>query len=81
MRNTTGAVQAAGGDMAKAALNAGLVDKLADRQAFEKRLAQLGGEDDSAIGGYQRIKLPAYVKEARRRAVEPARSVSSPLPA
>lgn len=63
MRNMTAAVQAAGGDMAKAALNAGLVDKLADRQAFEKRLAQLGGEDDSAIGGYQRIKLPAYVRE------------------
>ena len=35
MRNMTAAVQAAGGDMAKAALDAGLVDKLADRQAFE----------------------------------------------
>ena len=64
MRNMTAAVQAAGGDMAKAALNAGLVDKLADRQAFEKRLAQLGGEDERAVGGYQSIKLPAYVKEA-----------------
>ena len=63
MRNMTAAVQAAGGDMAKAALNAGLVDRLADRQAFEKRLAQLGGEDERAVGGYQRIKLPAYVKE------------------
>ena len=63
MRNMTAAVQAAGGDMAKAALNAGLVDKLADRQAFEKRLAQLGGEDDRAVGGYQHIKLPAYVRE------------------
>ena len=63
MRDTAGAVQAAGGDMAKAALAAGLVDKLADRQAFEKRLAQLGGDDDGAIGGYQRVKLPAYVKE------------------
>ena len=64
MRDTAGAVQAAGGDMAKAALAAGLVDKLADRQAFEKRLAELGGDDDTAVGGYQRIKLPAYVKEA-----------------
>ena len=63
MRNMTAAVQAAGGDMAKAALNAGLVDKLADRQAFEKKLAELGGEDDRSIGGYERIKLPAYVKE------------------
>jgi protease-4 len=63
MRNMTAAVQAAGGDMAKAALNAGLVDKVADRQAFERRLAELGGEDDGAIGGYQAIKLPAYVKD------------------
>jgi protease-4 len=63
MRDMAGAVQAAGGDMAKAALAAGLVDKLADRQAFEKRLAELGGDDDSAVGGYQRIKLPAYVKD------------------
>jgi len=63
MRDTAGAVQAAGGDMAKAALAAGLVDKLANRQAFEKRLAELGGDDDGAIGGYQRIRLPAYVKE------------------
>ena len=63
MRNMTAAVQAAGGDMAKAALNAGLVDKLADRQAFERRLAQLGGKDERAVGGYQHIKLPAYVKE------------------
>ena len=63
MRNMTAAVQAAGGDMAKAALNAGLVDKVADRQAFERRLAELGGKDDRAIGGYQAIKLPAYVKD------------------
>ena len=63
MRDMPGAVQAAGGDMAKAALAAGLVDKLADRQAFEKRLAELGGDDDNSIGGYQRIRLPAYVKE------------------
>ena len=56
--------------MAKAALNAGLVDKLADRQAFEKRLAQLGGEDDSAVGGYKRIKLPAYVQEAAKSAAD-----------
>jgi protease-4 len=65
MRNMPGAVQAAGGDMAKAALSAGLVDKIADRQAFEQRLAQLGGEDDNELGGYKRIKLPAYIRDAR----------------
>jgi protease IV len=64
MRDMNSAVQAAGGDMAQAALNAGLVDKLADRQAFERRLAELGGEDDDAIGGYKRVKLPAYVRDS-----------------
>jgi protease-4 len=64
MQNTNAAVQAAGGDMAKAALNAGLVDKIADRQAFEKRLAELGGADASVVGGYKRIKLPVYIKDA-----------------
>jgi protease IV len=63
LRNTPGVVQAAGGDMAKAAQNAGLVDKIADRQAFEQRLAELGGEDDNALGGYKRIKLAAYGRE------------------
>ena len=63
MRNMTAAVQAAGGDMARAALNAGLVDKLADRQAFEKRLAELGGKDARAVGGYEKIKLSSYVKD------------------
>src|SRR4051812_44258167 len=33
------AVAAAGGDMARAALDAGLVDKVADREAFERRVA------------------------------------------
>ncbi|HJR83071.1 MAG TPA: signal peptide peptidase SppA [Sphingomicrobium sp.] len=65
MRDMPGAVRAAGGDMAKAALNAGLVDKIADRQAFEQRLAQLGGEDENALGGYKRIKLPAYIRDAQ----------------
>lgn len=64
MRNLPAAVQAAGGDMAKAALDAGLVDKIADRQAFEQRLAQLGGEDENELAGYKRIKLPAYIREA-----------------
>ena len=41
--NMNGAVAAAGGDMAKAALDAGLVDRIGDRREFEARLAQLGG--------------------------------------
>ena len=64
MQNMPAVVQAAGGDMAKAAVSAGLVDKVADRQEFERRLAQLGGEDDNALGGYKRIRLPAYINDA-----------------
>ena len=63
LNDMPGAVDAAGGDIAKAALAAGLVDKIADRRAFEARLAQLGGEDDKAPGGYKRIKLESYIKE------------------
>lgn len=58
-----GAVEAAQGDLARAALAAGLVDRLADRQAFQRRLAALGGEDRSAEGGYKRIKLESYIRE------------------
>ena len=61
MANMPGAVQAAGGDMAKAALNARLVDKVADREAFEARLRQLGGEDKKAAGGYKKIRLDRYI--------------------
>src|SRR5215210_2947576 len=52
LRDMAGAVDAAGGDMARAALAAGLVDKLGDRRGYEARLAQLGGTDDDAAGGY-----------------------------
>src|SRR3954462_10782568 len=43
LTNMNGAVAAAGGDMAKAALSAGLIDRIGDRRQFEDRLAQLGG--------------------------------------
>lgn len=39
-------VAEAKGDMARAALNAGLVDKVGDRFAFEKRMAEIAGEDE-----------------------------------
>jgi len=63
MRDTAGAVRVAGGDLAKAAVTAGLVDKLADRQAFEARLAELGGSDSGARGGYKKIKLDSWVRD------------------
>jgi protease-4 len=63
MKDMPGAVDAAGGDMARAALAAGLVDRVADRRAYEARLATLGGEDDKAPGGYRRIKLADYIAD------------------
>ena len=64
MRDTAGAVAAAGGDLPKAALGAKLVDRIADRRAFEARLAELGGEDEDSKGGYQKIKLDSYIDDA-----------------
>ena len=63
LQDMNGAVKAAGGDLAKAALAAGLVDRLGDQQAFEARLAELGGESSSDPGGYKRIKLSSYVAD------------------
>jgi protease IV len=64
VRNMPAAIQGAGGDMARAAVNAGLVDKVADRELFERRLAELGGKDRTAEGGYKRIKLQSYINDA-----------------
>ena len=62
LRDLNGAVRAAGGDMAQAALRAGLVDRLGDRQAFEARLAQLGGEARNSEG-FRRIELRSYLND------------------
>ena len=60
LKDMNGAVAAAGGDMAKAALAAGLVDKIGDRHDFEARLAELGGKDGGKAA-FARIKLGSYV--------------------
>ncbi|MCR2834760.1 signal peptide peptidase SppA [Parerythrobacter lacustris] len=39
-------VEGARGDLSKAAIDAGLVDKLGDKVAFGKRVAEIAGEDD-----------------------------------
>ena len=64
MRNPVGALNAAGGDFTRAATGFGLVDKIATREQFNARLAELGGEDSTSAGGFKRIKLPAYINEA-----------------
>ncbi len=62
--NTAGLVTAAGGDLARAALNAGLVDHVGDRAAFGRRMAELsGGDDDHVPGGYHAIHYDAWVHD------------------
>ena len=63
LQNMNGAIAAAGGDMAKAAVNAGLVDRIGDRSLFEARLAQLGGTNSSEPAGYSRIRLASYIAD------------------
>ena len=55
-------IAAANGDLARAALADGLVDKLGDRNAFEKRMAELvGSEDESVPGSYNAIAYDDWI--------------------
>ena len=63
LTNMNGAVAAAGGDMAKAALQAGLIDRIGDRRAFENRLADLGGGAGSNGIAFKQVKLGSYVAD------------------
>lgn len=63
LRDPVALVRAAGGDFARAALANKLIDRAAERHAFNARLAELGGSvDDSAIP-FRQIKLGDYVRE------------------
>ncbi|HEY0043702.1 MAG TPA: signal peptide peptidase SppA [Allosphingosinicella sp.] len=58
-----GRVAAAGGDMAKAALATGLIDKVGDREAFDRRLTEITGAEYEAIpGSFRRIKYDAWAR-------------------
>ena len=62
--NPQGFVDAAGGDLARAALNAGLVDRIGDRTAFGRRMAELGGNDDERLPGhYNAVHYEAWADE------------------
>lgn len=57
------AARATNGDIAKAALAAGLIDKLGDESAFGERVAQVAGEASSdKAGSFATIDLASYVK-------------------
>jgi protease-4 len=63
LTNMNGAVAAAGGDMAKAALQAGLIDRIGTRREFETRLADLGGGAGSNGATFKEVKLASYVAD------------------
>lgn len=60
--NPEAAIAAAGGDIAKAALAAGLIDRIGNRIAFGQRVAELAGaEDKKQPGSYRAIPLDNWV--------------------
>ena len=57
-------IQAAGGDMAQAALRAGLVDRIGDRTEFGRRMAELsGGGNENVPGNYHAVHLDAWIED------------------
>jgi protease-4 len=61
--DTPGRIAAAGGDMARAALQAGLVDRVGSREAFDRRVAEIAGTRYSAVpGSFRRIDYRRWVE-------------------
>jgi protease-4 len=57
-------IAAANGDMARAAVNAGLVDRIGDRTAFGRRMAELGGTANEDVpGSYRAVHYDAWVND------------------
>jgi protease IV len=57
-----GRIAAAGGDMAKAALALGFVDKVGTREAFSRRLAEIGGKRfDDVPGSFKAIDYQRWI--------------------
>ncbi len=71
LADPAGVIRALSGDLAKAALALKLVDRIGERQAYEQRLAELGGEDSDGPHLYNRIKLADYEDQAVDRSEGP----------
>lgn len=57
-------IAAANGDMARAALASGLVDRLGDRAEFGRRMAELAGEGDARVAGsFRTVRFDAYLED------------------
>ncbi len=63
LRNPVAEIRAAGGDFARAALANKLIDKAAERHAFDARLAELGGEVEDKAIPYRHIKYADYLRD------------------
>ncbi|HEX8262675.1 MAG TPA: signal peptide peptidase SppA [Allosphingosinicella sp.] len=58
-----GRIEAAGGDMARAALQSGLVDRIGSREAFDRRLAEIAGTRYAAVAGsFRRIPYRTWIE-------------------
>jgi protease-4 len=64
LADPVGVTKAASGDLARAALELKLIDRIGERRQYEDRLAELGGEDADSPRGYKRIKLSSYEDQA-----------------
>jgi protease-4 len=57
-------IAGAGGNMARAAVTTGLVDRIGDRTAFGHRLAEVGGTDTPNIpGSFRTVRFDAWTAE------------------
>ncbi|HEX8654636.1 MAG TPA: signal peptide peptidase SppA [Allosphingosinicella sp.] len=57
-------IAAAGGDLARAAVDAGLVDRIGDRTQFGRRVAALVGTDEEEVpGSFRTVRLDAWLAE------------------
>ncbi|EQB32527.1 signal peptide peptidase SppA [Sphingobium ummariense] len=66
VQDPVAAARSTGGDMAKAALAAGLVDKLGDESAFGDHVAKIAGNPaDDRAGGFAAIELNGYMRAHR----------------
>jgi protease-4 len=64
LTDPVGVTRAANGNLARAALDLKLVDRIGERRQYEARLAELGGKDEESARGYKRIKLASYEAQA-----------------
>lgn len=66
-------VAASGGSMSQAALDAGIVDRIGDRSAFDARVAAIAGAAGGSLNGYKTIRFDSWA------ASNPEKSSGTPI--